>query len=70
MVPIVARDHSTAPRLTRRSEHMDGAGAANFLRHIPKHMRNNPQLGLFDNDVPVFRIAAFLFLLRFRVENC
>ncbi len=67
---IVARDHGPPPRLAGRPEHMDSAFTANLLRAIPERLRNNPQLGVFDDDVAFIRIAALLLLLRFRIENC
>src|SRR5882757_1659743 len=66
-VLIVARDYGPAPRLAGRPEHMDSALTANLLRAIPERARNNLQLGVFDDDVAFFRIAALLLLLRFRI---
>lgn len=67
---VVARDHGSAPRLAGRPEHVNSALTANLLRSIPERLGNDPQLGVFDDDVAFFRIAALLLLLRFRIENC
>lgn len=55
---------------SRRPEHVNSALTANLLRSIPERLGNDPQLGVFDDDVAFFRIAALLLLLRFRIENC